>query len=114
MRSPFVLQCPLVVEVVTKAAKWRPLFCCLNLNALVMQNTRMTAGETAKTKKGWGIVAVIGVVVALTMGDSLIMAAIGTAMLAAGAYFGGYMNETSQKLRKTSANTVNAVERRAA
>ena len=79
-----------------------------------MQNTRMTAGETAKTKKGWGIVAVIGFVVALTMGDNLIMAAIGTAMLAAGAYFGGYMNETSQKLRKTSANTVNAVERRAA
>ena len=45
-----------------------------------------------QVKKGWGIVAVIGVVVALTMGDSLIMAAIGTAMLAAGAYFGGYMN----------------------
>lgn len=67
-----------------------------------------------QVKKGWGIVAVIGVVVALTMGDSLIMASIGTAMLAAGAYFGGYMNETSEKLRKTSANAAKAVERRAA
>lgn len=67
-----------------------------------------------QVKKGWGIVAVIGVVVALTMGDSLIMAAIGTAMLALGAWLGGYMNETSQKLRKTSANAAKAVERRAA
>lgn len=114
MRSPFVLQCPLVVEVVTKAAKWRPLFCCLNLNALVMQNTMITAESPAKTKKGWGIVAIIGFMVALTMGDNFIMACIGTAMSIVGAYFGGYMNETSQKLRKTSANTVNAVERRAA
>ncbi|KWW24958.1 MAG: hypothetical protein F082_1296 [bacterium F082] len=67
-----------------------------------------------QVKKGWGIVAVIGVVVALTMGDSITMAAIGTAMLALGAWLGGYMNETSQKLRKTSANAAKAVERRAA
>ena len=67
-----------------------------------------------QVKKAWGAVAVIGAMVAVTMGDSFIMAAIGTAMLAAGAYFGGYMEETSQKLRKTSANTVKAVERRAA
>jgi disulfide bond formation protein DsbB len=45
-----------------------------------------------QVKKGWGIVAVIGVVVALTMGDNLIMAAIGTIMLALGAWLGGYMN----------------------
>ena len=45
-----------------------------------------------QVKKGWGIVAVIGVVVALTMGDSFIMAAIGTIMLALGAWLGGYMN----------------------
>lgn len=44
-----------------------------------------------QVKKGWGIVAVIGVVVALTMGDNLIMAAIGTALLIAGAWLGGYM-----------------------
>lgn len=79
-----------------------------------MQNTKKTAGETAKTKKGWGIIAIIGFMVALTMGDNFIMAAIGTVMSIVGAYFGGYMNETSQKLRKTSANMVNAVERRAA
>ena len=58
-----------------------------------MNKQRQTAGETAKTKPVWGIVAVIGVMVAVTMGDSLIMAAIGTAMLAAGAYLGGYMEE---------------------
>jgi hypothetical protein len=67
-----------------------------------------------QVKKGWGIVAVIGVVVALTMGDSLTMAAIGTAMLAAGAYFGGYMNETSEKLRNNLASSAEAGERRAA
>lgn len=67
-----------------------------------MQNTQKTAGETAKTKKGWGIVAVIGVVIALTMGDSLIMAAIGTVMLGVGAYLGGYMDETLQKKTNTA------------
>jgi hypothetical protein len=79
-----------------------------------MQNTNKTAGETAKTKPFWGIVAVIGFMVACTMGNNLIMAGIGTAMFGLGAYLGGYMEETSQKLRKTSANTVKAVERRAA
>lgn len=45
-----------------------------------------------QTKKGWGIVACIGAMVAVTMGDSLTMAAIGTAMLALGAWLGGYMD----------------------
>lgn len=76
-------------------------FVALN-SMLTNMNNRITAGETAKTKKGWGLVAVIGFTVALTMGESLIMAAIGTAMLAAGAYLGGYMNETLEKK-----NTVN-------
>lgn len=62
-----------------------------------MKSSMKTAGETAQTKKGWGIVAIIGFVMALTMGDSLIMAAIGTALLAGGAYLGGYMNETLKK-----------------
>lgn len=62
-----------------------------------MQTIKKTAGETAKTKKGWGIVAVIGFVMALTMGDSLIMAAIGTALLAVGAYLGGYMDTETKK-----------------
>lgn len=45
-----------------------------------------------QVKKGWGFVACIGAMVAVTMGDSLAMAAIGTIMLALGAYLGGYMN----------------------
>ena len=54
---------------------------------------RQAAGETATTKKGWGFVACIGAMVAVTMGDSITMAVIGTAMLALGAWLGGYMNE---------------------
>ena len=56
-----------------------------------MQNSRTTAGETAKWKPAWGIVAVIGFMVACTMGESLAMAAIGAAMLGLGAWLGGYM-----------------------
>ena len=51
-----------------------------------------TQERQAATKPAWGAVAVIGAMVAVTMGDSITMAAIGTIMLAAGAYFGGYMN----------------------
>ena len=47
-----------------------------------------------KTKKGWGVVACIGAMVAVTMGDSIIMAGIGAAMLFVGAWLGGYMSET--------------------
>ena len=48
--------------------------------------------KTAKqTKPFWGVVAVIGFMVACTIGDSLIMAAIGAAMLGLGAWLGGYM-----------------------
>lgn len=79
-----------------------------------MQNTRTTAGETAKTKPAWGVVAVIGFVVACTMGESLAMAAIGAAMLGLGAYLGGYMDETSQQLRKNLGKPAEAGERRAA
>lgn len=56
-----------------------------------MDKQRQTAGETAKTKPAWGIVAVIGFMVACTMGESLAMAAIGAAMLGLGAWLGGYM-----------------------
>ena len=79
-----------------------------------MQTSRQTAGETAQTKPVWGIVAVIGVMVAVTMGDNLIMAAIGTAMLSVGAYLGGYMDETTQKIRKNLESPVEVGERRAA
>lgn len=68
-----------------------------------------------QVKKGWGIVAVIGVVVALTMGDSLIMAAIGTAMLALGAWLGGYMDKGLRDCETRDCETgTQAGERRAA
>ena len=79
-----------------------------------MDKQRQTAGETAKTKPAWGVVAVIGFVVACTMGESLAMAAIGAAMLGLGAYLGGYMDETSQQLRKNPGKPAEAGERRAA
>lgn len=90
------------------------VFCLMFKSSCKMDKQRQTAGETATTKKGWGFVACIGAMVACTMGESLIIAAIGTAMLAAGAYFGGYMNETSEKLRNNLASSAEAGERRAA
>lgn len=79
-----------------------------------MQKSRNTAGKTAQTKPFWGIVAVIGFMVACTMGNSLLMAGIGTVMLAAGAYLGGYMDETPQKLRNNLESPAEVGERRAA
>ena len=70
--------------------------------------------KTRQTKPVWGIVAVIGVMVAVTMGDSLIMAAIGTAMLAAGAYLGGYMDTSTNSVSRKNTNSAVAGERRAA
>ncbi len=77
-----------------------------------MKNSSENAAKAAKTKPAWGIVAVIGVMVAVTMGDSLIMAAIGTAMLAAGAYLGGYMEEIKTNTSTTAQPATG--ERRAA
>jgi hypothetical protein len=51
-----------------------------------------TQKRQAAKKPAWGAVAVIGAMVAVTMGDSITMAAIGTALLIAGAWLGGYMN----------------------
>ena len=67
-----------------------------------------------QVKKGWGIVAVIGVVVALTMGDNLIMAAIGTVLLIAGAWLGGYMTEDARLTDARHETGTQAGERRAA
>lgn len=50
-----------------------------------------TQKRQAATRPAWGAVAVIGTMVAVTMGDSIAMAAIGTALLIAGAWLGGYM-----------------------
>lgn len=81
-----------------------------------MQNTKKTAGETAKkqTKPAWGIVSLIGMFTACTFGGSLIITGISTAMFLIGAYMGGYMEETLQKLRNNLASPAEAVERRAA
>lgn len=57
-----------------------------------MKNKKKTQKRQAATKPAWGAVAVIGAMVAVTMGESLTMAAIGTIMLALGAWLGGYMN----------------------
>lgn len=86
----------------------------LLFNVQKLSKMDKTQKRQAATRPAWGAVAVIGAMVAVTMGDSLTMAAIGTIMLVLGAWLGGYMNETSQKLRKTSANAAKAVERRAA
>ena len=72
-----------------------------------------TQERQAATKPAWGAVAVIGAMVAVTMGDSLTMAAIGTAMLALGAWLGGYMSETGSATNQTT-NPAAAGERRAA
>lgn len=77
-----------------------------------MEKPRETAAQAAKTKPFWGVVAVIGFMVACTMGESLIMAAIGTAMLAAGAYLGGYMEEIKTNTSTTAQPATG--ERRAA
>lgn len=81
-----------------------------------MQNSRTTAGETAKsqTKPAWGIVAIIGVMVAATMGDSLILAAIGTAMVAIGGWLGGYMDGDARLTDAGRETGAQAGERRAA
>lgn len=79
-----------------------------------MKNQAKTAGKTAQTKPAWGIVAVIGFMVACTMGNSLLMAGIGTALFGLGAYLGGYMNETCTALSKNLGNPAEAGERRAA
>lgn len=80
----------------------------------VMQKSRQTAGETAQTKPAWGIVSLIGLLMACTIGGSLIITAIGTTMFGLGAYLGGYMDETSQKLRNNLESPAEVGERRAA
>lgn len=77
-----------------------------------MNKTQKTQNAT---KPAWGIVAVIGAMVAVTMGNSIIMAAIGAALFALGAWKGGYMTEDSglrTQRRETAQNL--STERRAA
>lgn len=74
----------------------------------------MEKTQERKTKKGWGFVACIGAMVAVTMGDSLTMATIGTAMLALGAWLGGYMDASTGSATRKTTNPAAAGERRAA
>lgn len=66
------------------------------------------------TKPAWGVVAVIGAMVACTMGNSIILAGIGAVLFGLGAYLGGYMEETSQKVRNNIASPAEVGERSAA
>lgn len=80
-----------------------------------MQNKKKTQKRQAATKPAWGAVAVIGAMVAVTMGDSITMAAIGTAMLALGAWLGGYMDKGLRDCETRDCETgTQAGERRAA
>ena len=76
----------------------------------------MTAGKTAQkeTKWGWGLVSLVGLMAAATIDGSLIITFIAVAMFGIGAYKGGYMDETTQKLRKNLESPAEVGERRAA
>jgi len=76
--------------------------------------SKMNTQRQTATKPAWGAVAVIGAMVAVTMGDSLTMAAIGTAMLALGAWLGGYMDASTGSATRKTTNPAAAGERRAA
>lgn len=80
----------------------------------VQKLSEMDKTQKRQTKKGWGLVACIGAMVAVTMGDSLTMAAIGTAMLAIGAWLGGYMDASTGSATRKTTNPAAAGERRAA
>ncbi len=73
-----------------------------------------TQKRQSATRPAWGLVACIGAMVAVTMGDSLTMAAIGTAMLALGAWLGGYMDASTGSATNQTTNPAAAGERRAA
>lgn len=79
-----------------------------------MQNTQTTAGETAQTKPVWGIVSLIGLLVATTISGSLIITAVAVAMFGIGAWRGGYMDTSTGSVSRQNANTAVAGERRAA
>lgn len=51
--------------------------------------------QAKRTKPLWGVVAVIGVMVACTVEGSLIITAIAAAVFGIGAYMGGYMDAST-------------------
>ena len=58
-----------------------------------MNRQNQTAGETAKTKWGWGVVALAGLMAATTIEGSLLLTAISVGVFALGVWIGGYMDE---------------------
>lgn len=71
--------------------------------------------KTSKTKPVWGLVAVVGLVVAFaTIENSVIIALSGAALLAAGAYMGGYMTGDATPTDAKHGTGTQAGERRAA
>lgn len=81
-----------------------------------MQNSRTTAGKTAKTKPAWGAVAIVGLMVAFaTIETNVFVALLGAALMGLGAYLGGYMNEGLRDCKTRDCETgTQAGERRAA
>ena len=73
----------------------------------------MERQKQKQTKWGWGAVALVGLFVAFaTIETNVIVALSGAAMLAFGAYKGGYMTENPR--RETARRETNQLERRAA
>lgn len=70
--------------------------------------------KAKQTNKAWGIVALIGMVVVCTIGDNLLITAIGTAMFGFGAWKGGYMDASTGSAAKHHNQPAAAGERRAA
>jgi hypothetical protein len=79
-----------------------------------MQNTKKTAGETAQTKKGWGIAALISAMVACTCFGNMWVTGLSVAAFGICAYIGGYMDEATKKQRNNIARPAAAGEREAA
>lgn len=79
-----------------------------------MQNTQKTAGQTAQTKPVWGIVSLIGLLVATTISGSLIITAVAVTMFGIGAWRGGYMDTSTGSVSRQNTNTAVAGERMAA
>ena len=70
--------------------------------------------KTQTTKPGWGIVALVSLMVAGTCFGSFLLSMASVALFAFSAWKGGYMEGTSQQLRNNLTKPAKAGERRAA
>lgn len=75
----------------------------------------MDRQDKKQTKWGWGLLALAGMVVAITIEGSIIITAAGTAMTVIGAWLGGYMDKGLRDCETRDCETgTRAGERRAA